>query len=89
MPPARLRVDAETRRLADPVREGDVEHLHVHRPDVAPNPFLEDVDEEAAYCSGRIERAEAVWPSCTYSGRSRQEDQAAAVLLGPRFARSG
>ena len=45
---AGLRVDAEARRLADPVRERDVEHLHVHLADVAPHPLLEDVDQEAA-----------------------------------------
>ena len=44
--PARLEVDAEARRLADPVRERDVEHLHVHLADVASHPLLEDVDEE-------------------------------------------
>ena len=46
--PARLRVDAQPGRLADPVRERDVEHLHVHLADVAPHPLLEDVDQEAA-----------------------------------------
>ena len=46
--PARLRVDAEAGRLADPVRERDVEHLHVDRADVAAHPLVEDVDQEAA-----------------------------------------
>ena len=46
--PARLRMDAQRGRLADPVRERDVEHLHVDLSHVASNPFLEDVDEEAA-----------------------------------------
>ena len=51
--PARLRVDAQPRRLADPVRERDVEHLHVHLADVASHPLLEDVDQEAAVLLGR------------------------------------
>ena len=46
--PARLRVDAQPGRLADPVGERDVEHLHVHLADVAAHPLLEDVDQEAA-----------------------------------------
>ena len=44
--PARLRVDAQPGRLAVPVRERDVEHLHVHLADVAANPLLEHVDQE-------------------------------------------
>ena len=51
--PAGLRVDAQARRLADPVGERDVEHLHVHLADVAAHPLLEDVDQEAAVLLGR------------------------------------
>ena len=50
--PARLRVHAEARRLADPVRERDVEHLHVDLADVASHPLLEHVDQEAAVLLG-------------------------------------
>ncbi len=46
------RVDAEARRLADPVGERDVEHLHVHLSDIAPHPLLEDVDQEASVLVG-------------------------------------
>src|SRR6185437_10558003 len=42
-----LRVDAETRGLADPVGECDVEHLDVDLADVASDPLLEDIDQEA------------------------------------------
>ena len=45
---ARLGVDAEARRLAHPVRERDVEHLHEDGADVAAHPLLEHVDEEVA-----------------------------------------
>ena len=49
---AGLGVDAQAGRLADPVRERDVEHLHVHLADVAAHPLLEDVDQEAAVLLG-------------------------------------
>src|SRR6266513_1103615 len=45
---ARLGVDAEPRRLAHPVREGDIEHLDIDRGDVVPDPLLEDVHQEAS-----------------------------------------
>ena len=45
---ARLRVDAQPGRLAEPVRERDVEELHVHLADITPHPLLEDVDQEPA-----------------------------------------
>ena len=50
--PAGLGVDAEAGRLADPVRERDVEHLDVDLADVAAHPLLEDVDQEAAVLLG-------------------------------------
>ena len=50
--PAGLRVDAEPGRLADPVRQRDVEHLHVDLADVAAHPFLEHVDQEPAVLLG-------------------------------------
>ena len=40
-------------RLADPVGERDVEHLHVDLADVAAHPLLEDVDQEAAVLLAR------------------------------------
>ena len=46
--PTSLGMDAEAGWLADPVRERDVEHLHVDLADVPPDPFLEHVDEEPA-----------------------------------------
>ena len=63
---AGLGVDAEARRLADPVRERDVEHLHVDLADVAAHPLLEDVDQEAAVLLRRsTERSVTRSPSCT------------------------
>ena len=50
--PTRLGVHAEPGRLADPVRERDVEHLDVDLADVASHPLLEDVDQEAAVLLG-------------------------------------
>src|SRR3954466_15433207 len=50
--PARLGVDAEARRLADPVRKRNVEHLDVHLADAAPPPFPEDVDQDPAVLVG-------------------------------------
>ncbi len=43
---ARLRVNTQPRRFAVPVRQRDVEHLHVDLADVATLPLLEDVDQE-------------------------------------------
>ena len=43
-------------------------------PDVAADPFLEDVDQEASVAVGVTERAVTTSPSCTYRGRSRHED---------------
>ena len=39
---------AEARRLAVPVRQRDVEHLHEDLADVAPHPLLEHADQERA-----------------------------------------
>src|SRR5436190_9364539 len=50
--PARLRVDAEARWLAEPVGERDVEHLDVDLADVPAHPLLEDVDQEAPVLLG-------------------------------------
>src|SRR5208282_857901 len=50
--PTGLRVHAHPRRLAVEVGERSVEHLHVHRPDVAPDPVLEYVDEEPPVLAG-------------------------------------
>ena len=50
--PARLGVDAQPGRLAVPVGEGNVEHLHVHLADVAAGPFLEHVDQEPPVPAG-------------------------------------
>ena len=63
--PARLRVDAEAGRLADPVGERDVEHLHVDLADVAAHPLLEDVDQEAAVLLAVTDRPVTTSPSWT------------------------
>src|SRR6476620_5409764 len=44
---AGFRVDAQTWGLPDPVGECDVEHLDVDLADVASDPLLEDIDQEA------------------------------------------
>jgi hypothetical protein len=44
--PAGLAMHAQAWRLPDPIGQRRVEHLHIHRRDVAPDPLLEDVDEE-------------------------------------------
>src|SRR5512132_634894 len=46
--PTRLRMHTQARRLAVPVGERDIEHLHEHLADVAPDPLLEHVDQESA-----------------------------------------
>ena len=82
---AGLGVHAETRRLADPVRERHVEHLHVDLADVAAHPFLEDVDQESAVLLGRhrasghlLSRLDAQW--AVAPGRPR--NGAVLVRLG-------
>jgi hypothetical protein len=50
---AGLAMHAQARSFADPVRERRVEHLHVDLAHVAPDPVLEDVDEEATVALGR------------------------------------
>ena len=47
-----LAVHAKARRLADPVRQGDVEHLDVDLADVTAHPLLEDVDQKAPVLLG-------------------------------------
>ena len=48
---------AEARRLPDPVRERDVEHLHVHLADVVAHPFLWKTSiKKRPYCSAVTER---------------------------------
>ena len=71
--PARLRVDAQARRLADPVRERDVEHLHEDLADVPANPLLEDVDQEASVplCRDRAPGHAVARPGRRAGGRAR------------------
>ena len=49
---AGLGVDAQAGRLAEPVGERHVEHLHVDLADVVPHPLLEDVDQEPPVLAG-------------------------------------
>ena len=62
---AGLRVHAQPWRLADPVRERDVEHLHVDLADVTADPLLEHVDQEAAVLLAADRASGDASPSCT------------------------
>ena len=84
--PARLGVHAEPGRLADPVRERDVEHLDVDLADVAPHPFLEDVDQEAAVLLGADRPVRDLRAFLQVQGPVAPRRLRRAVLLGQRSA---
>ena len=55
-----------------PSGERRIEHLHEHLADVASDPFVEDVDQEAAPTARPSTERSVTWlPSWTYSGADR------------------